>query len=128
MILMDMKTYKLLEGETNPPTDFCNPGSARFIELDDPIADAIAVLNRKGYRTAFCCSGHAGTRYMPVVAYIQYEFGCITPEHLPAGWEYIKDGHMEYVYTSFGVALEGEIAANMKSLATWAKELPDTTV
>lgn len=34
-----------------------------FIELDELIVPAIFELNRKGYRTSYCCSGHIGGPY-----------------------------------------------------------------
>ena len=36
-------------------------------EVDEDIADIISILNKKGYYTKFCCSGHAkdlGIHYM----------------------------------------------------------------
>lgn len=38
-------------------------------EVDDLIAPAISILNKKGYRTAFCCSGHPDR--CPFVDYIK---------------------------------------------------------
>lgn len=29
-----------------------------FVEIDELIAPAIQILNRKGYKTTHCCSGH----------------------------------------------------------------------
>lgn len=37
--------------------DNCNFEGA-FIELDPNIAECISILNKKGYRTMFCCEGH----------------------------------------------------------------------
>ena len=34
-----------------------------FIELDELIVPAIFELNRKGYRTLYCCSGHIDEPY-----------------------------------------------------------------
>ena len=92
------------------------------IEVDDHIGPAIIELNRKGYRTAFSCSGHANSGHSPEIAYIQFEFGGITPEILPDGWNWAFDGQMEYRYE---VATDEEISATMKALALWAAALPD---
>lgn len=32
---------------------------SKIIEVDDDIAEAISLLNKKGYKTKYCCSGHA---------------------------------------------------------------------
>ena len=31
---------------------------SKIIEVDDDIAEAISILNKKGYKTEYCCSGH----------------------------------------------------------------------
>lgn len=96
-------------------------------EVDDAIAEIIVVLNRKGYRTAFCCSGHPDAGHDPEVAYIQFEFGGITPETLPDGWYWESDGQMEYVYdTADPKALEKTIIKVMKNLLMWAYDLKNT--
>ena len=95
-------------------------------EVDDAIVKAIAVLNRKGYRTAFCCSGHPDTGHDPEIAYIQFGFGEITPETLPDGWYWESDGQMEYVYdTADPKELGKTIIRVMEKLLCWAKSLPD---
>ena len=94
------------------------------IEVDDLIGPAIMTLNRKGYYTAFSCSGHAESGHSPEIAYIQFEFGGITPETLPDGWEWVCDGQMEHQYEK---ATEEEITAVMNDLSSWATELPDAT-
>jgi len=99
--------------------------SGNSFEVDDLIAPAISILNKKGYRTAFCCSGHVDCFPNPQLAYIAFEFGCITPEHLPAGWYWESDGQMEYEYDN---ATKDMISEVMAELVVWAESLPDTTV
>ena len=94
-------------------------------EVDALIAPAITLLNKKGYITAFCCSGHvAGDHYLPV-AYIAFLFGGITPETIPEGWCWACDGQMEYRY--YGATQE-MIKMVMSELIVWAANLPDTTI
>lgn len=42
---IDSKTYEIIKDE-------------QVIEVDDAIAETISVLNKKGYKTKYCCSGH----------------------------------------------------------------------
>ncbi|MBO5183152.1 MAG: hypothetical protein J6B64_02015 [Bacilli bacterium] len=42
---IDSKTYEIIE----------NPD---FFEVDDEIAEAIVILNKKGYKTKYSCAGH----------------------------------------------------------------------
>ena len=104
---------------TREPTGKC-------FEVDDLIAKTIQKLNLKGYITAFCCSGHVENRY-PEYAYISFWFGEITPEQLPSGWYWVKDGLMEYEYKSTSQEeLKIEIYSVMGKLESGAKGLPDT--
>ncbi|MBQ6501541.1 MAG: hypothetical protein IJI87_09240 [Mogibacterium sp.] len=112
-MFINQDTYEV----TAEPTD-------NHFEVDDLIAPAIAVLNQKGYKTAFCCSGHSDCLHNPELAYIAFEFGGITPETLPHGWQWVCDGQMEYEYEEVSLEI---IAAVMTDLLAWAEALPDTT-
>lgn len=39
-----------------------------YFECDDLIAPAISLLNKKGYKTMFCCSGHAFPEYLEKIS------------------------------------------------------------
>ena len=98
---------------------------AHGVQIDDLIATTIQTLNLKGYRTAWCCSGHMRENFDS--AYIQFEFGGITPEELPDGWVWEEDGHMLYQYESCSPDdLSREIAEVMDKLFNWAESLPST--
>jgi len=51
-------------------TPECN---SKIVQLDNLIADSILLLNKKGYTTGYCCSGHAmfGTSMFQVL----FDFG-----------------------------------------------------
>ena len=111
---MNEKTFEL----STEPTEY-------GVQIDDLIAQTIQILNLKGYKTAWCCSGHAKEWFHS--AYIQFEFGEITPEDLPAGWFWEEDGHMQYQYVSSSQDdLNQEIAEVMSDLFKWAEALPST--
>ena len=95
------------------------------VQIDDLIAPTIRTLNLKGYKTAWCCSGHVKEGFDS--AYILFEFGEITPEELPTGWVWEEDGHMLYQYKSCSPdELSQEIAVVMDALFKWAESLPST--
>lgn len=58
------------------------------VEVDELFAPVIAELNRKGYRTKFCCSGHYTEDYPNT--YINFEEGIKLPS-LPEGYKYDKE-------------------------------------
>lgn len=94
-------------------------------QVDDLIAELIQTLNIKGYRTAFCCSGHHDSGYIPERAYIEFQFGGITPEYLPDGWCWEHDGHMEFEYAASNEEdLRKEIFTTMDKAKQWADTLP----
>lgn len=98
-----------------------------FYEIDDAIASSIRLLNLKGYRTAWCCSGHADIPQ----AYIQFYFAETYPwdiTDLPSGWS-AEENQMDYEYKSTSPQdLEQEIATVMTTLEQWGKALPDLTL
>ena len=64
-------------------------------EVDDFIAPIISRLNKKGYKTLYCCSGHyrniqfseEGSSFLTNSCYIMFsEDCCITTLHLPNGF------------------------------------------
>ena len=58
------------------------------IELDPNIAEAIAMLNKKGYITKFCCEGHTKNGKPTCTPYILFESGNLLDKiKLPETWE-----------------------------------------
>ena len=53
MAYVNLKTYDILEKEDENEKD-----RSDFFECDEEMAGIILLLNQKGYRTRFCCSGH----------------------------------------------------------------------
>lgn len=110
---MNLKTFELRHDYKNA-----------YVEVDDLIAPSIQLLNQKNYITSACCSGHIEED--PSCAYIQFDFGEMTPEVLPEGWYWEEDGLMYYEYLSTEKKqLEMEIHDTMRKLYEWAWGLPD---
>ena len=66
----------------------------KIVEIDDDIAEAILELNRKGYKTYACCSGHSNIELYQNIAPIEEKE------------ELIKSGHIVFyeddmVYTAY---------------------------
>lgn len=120
MVYMNCDTFELT---SKRPTT----AAFDFIEIDDAIATSVSSLNLKGYKTAWCCSGHAYIHQ----AYIQFYFAETYPwdiTNLPAGWS-AEDNQMNYEYKSTDPRdLEQEITYVMTALEQWIKTLPDLAV
>lgn len=67
-----------------------------YFEVDESIAPAIQVLNRKGYQTLFCCCGHPypshGEAWLPLTIEDPFHVVCGTYEAIP---EPDDDSHFE---------------------------------
>lgn len=59
-----------------------------LVEMDENMIAPIKVLNEKGYRTSFCCSGHVDRDYFG--GYIAFHPSVVPylPDSTPAGWEW----------------------------------------
>ena len=105
-MFMDEKTYRIC---------LINAINGRF-EVDAMIAKTIQILNRKGYKTLFCCSGHAKKdvsvnvenmdgNVMPDMCltdfynqiYIAFQKGTILP-NLPEGFYEVNGDNSEAIY------------------------------
>lgn len=56
-MFLDVDTYKI----------YLNNATNNCFEVDGLIAKSIQLLNRKGYKTSFCCSGHYGSDKTEIV-------------------------------------------------------------
>ena len=105
-------------------------------DIDDNIFEAVRLLNRKGYETRFCCSGHS-TDTLPRL-YINF-CGHIYFEDLPDGFqiEYSESNienrcggrvttiSRQYNRNQSNHDLQREIWLVCDEIIIWVKELPD---
>lgn len=62
-----------------------------LIMIDSGISDIICTLNRKNYKTAYCCEGHLSKNLYNINPYIKFkrDYSCIIRAHrIPNGWTY----------------------------------------
>jgi len=77
----------------------CNHSYQYKAEIDDNISDIICILNRKGYKTLYCCGGHISEDnilqgYLPniYIAFNKYNSKVINMDTSPLGenWTWNK--------------------------------------
>ena len=145
MTIMHKETFDIYHNNQNLP-DGC-------VEIDELIAPVIQVLNRKGYITRFCCSGHPVDRYlrteeqkakdtrdtyMDFISYIAFEEGITLPV-LPSGFvvepaepNNSSSGLVAKKMYCIDNAFDNQVyerarsmLETMKQLYEWALDLPD---
>ena len=121
----------------NPcPRSECN---GHIFECDELMIPAIMELNKKGYNTDCCCSGHMwgrGESYIQFNKYTFPDFKEPLPEP-PKGWFWDEDRRilLGNPYTPIclqaenkypdGIAKYQKILENMNELILWVNKLPD---
>jgi hypothetical protein len=137
MACMHKETFDIYHNEYNILYD-------GYVEIDELIAPSIQILNRKGYKTRHCCSGHSLTEWLfnegeakyrksrtAPDSYISFEEG-ITLPILPPGfaiddsenrWLVIRK--FDYAYYYSDIELSRLILEAMEQLYEWALDLPD---
>ena len=93
----------------------CNHGEGYKREIDDSIADIIISLNKKGYRTVFCCGGHDR---VPDDIYISFN-----------RWNCPKESQFNinenWKYTAYNATLRATTPKNIKTVEQSRKFLED---
>ena len=113
----------------------CNNCNSEIVELDDSIAYTIIELNKKGYKTKYCCGGHVtnaenfGNGRIPVCIYIMFERDVKIP-YVPVGCIRKSDNILSVIIKDEdmkSIPSQLLLIANKKiNLYNWGKELPDS--
>lgn len=110
-----------------------------IVEIDELFTPVIAELNRKGYKTRYCCSGHYAESSPD--SYIYFEDGIQLPS-LPEGYRYDQDIYPEVDWDKWNMSerktirrlfdkdngiggLSKDIFNNAVSVLKWAEGLPE---
>ena len=119
-----LTTYK--EGK-----NFCRKCLSELSDIDTPMLDIIFDLNKKGYKTQFCCSGHPTSKLYSAYFVISGKINGIT---VPAGFSIEYEEHRTTI-TSLNikkdkselssVELEKLAKNNLSNLRKWVIELPE---
>lgn len=84
--------------------------SVQAVTLDPPVADCISRLNKLGYKTEMCCSGHADDKINN--AFVKFD-RIYSFQRLPDGW--VMDG-------VFLRATTNDSAAAVQALSDWIRK------
>ncbi|MCL2813674.1 MAG: hypothetical protein FWD23_03650 [Oscillospiraceae bacterium] len=142
MACMHKETFEIYHNDQHLITD-------GYFEVDETIAPAIQVLNRKGYLTEICCAGHSVVDWLiwgenglweskvAPYSYITFKEGIILP-NLPPGFVVEGDGDDDsgtkkklcivVKYRNFNKGVferSRNILETMELLHEWALSLPD---
>lgn len=112
--LKDMRVLPTISGTCNE----CGIESVQ-IQLDADIAAAVAMLNKKGYLTKYCCEGHHDVDR----AYIMFKDA--VPDTQPIGWRYDcgDKSTIDALYSN------GDMKADLLiNLQRWVESLPTREV
>ena len=101
----------------------CDKCGEVVCEIDDLIVDTIIVLNRKGWTTKYCCSGHLNKDNGFVTTYIYFEK---PPKTHPQGFRKDRDCIRPVVRDDAFVGLQGyDILVKLnRNMYEWALKLP----
>ena len=135
MAIMHEKTFEIYHNDQHIIPD-------GYVEIDELIAPSIQTLNRKGYITEMCCSGHSVTDWLingeaeywqlkaPPYSYILFKEGIYLPV-LPRGFVMDSDNTLFGIRKNYTVNSFFETSRNiletMEQLYEWALDLPDFT-
>lgn len=105
MALINKCNFEILDGLNVDilPEDMMD----NYFEVDDLIALPISLLNKKGYKTTFCCSGHPFDGITEVYAEDKEIFKCICNiveiEEFHNKYRALVKGNPKECYITFGI-------------------------
>ena len=154
-VFMHKKTFDLSAGgcgtlrTTKNGKEYSYNCADDFIEVDELIAVPVQILNRKGYKTACCCAGHAPGHMFPfpeikddAIVIVGYDVVPCCGETYITFFEkydfpFLPEGFIQEknrIYKQYDKSVEGnewnilcQIMESAKALHDWAVALPEHT-
>lgn len=111
------------------PNELCH---RKLFEIDENMIVPIRILNKKGYKTSYCCSGHIFAGFFG--GYIAFSPDTVLPVQPPKGWKYdkapLEESRCKCIRYNFkGCKNEIDrtkmIFSKTLSLIKWCEELPE---
>lgn len=103
--------------------EVCGERDVHLIEIDPNIVEAISILNKKGYKTRFCCEGHGDEN---TLGYILFDnFDILDYIHtLPLTWNFDTYGWTHYKKWCKIDSFAFNYPESLIDILKWAKSLP----
>lgn len=100
----------------------------QVIEVDDIFLPIIKLLNKKGYYTSFCCSGHVGDNGLS--SYISFDDTMHGLPNIPKGYKEEKDSNIYCIRKNYDdklseIEIHKLILENAIITLQWAEQLED---
>lgn len=111
------------------PNKLCH---RKLFEIDENMIVPIRILNKKGYKTEWCCSGHIFTNICG--GYIAFNPDIVLPDKPPKGWKYDKTPleasgchciRYDFKTCKNEIDRTKMIFSKTLSLIKWCEELPE---
>lgn len=101
----------------------CSSKPQELIQIDRNMQEIIRILNKKGYKTMYCCESHKPTENMYIKFKYDYGFGHELP--MPDGFDNIYNGvSFMYVPKTTSKEFAQQKKEHLDSLMDWCEELP----
>lgn len=99
-----------------------------YIEIDENMFDIVRTLNKKGYRTTYCCEGHPCGTYLNFACGVRFPF---FPKYADVRMKYIHTtmayGYLDPLVKKYHYSFEDEKAKALHYFREWAESLPEVS-
>lgn len=114
-------TYEFDKPRQICPNALCTR-SAELVTIDELMIKPIVNLNKKGYITLFCCSGHEMRGEYDAHGYIMFHHET-KPPTAPEGWNMEEGGYRNHEIIIRSTI--DDLATSISNLNKWIEELED---